>query len=154
MIPAHAWTDTNSVDSVGGPIKNNRRHNTIPTDRKTVCGLTSHNGKVIQRRNLSGRFPLLGRGTQRPAIEPATFKLRVRRANHPTDRRKGSSLPLLHQRSAANWQPLNTKQLSAHQCACEDAITMTKSNPVPRYPPRRRRRRIDIRRLTPPTTAR
>jgi len=100
---------------------------------KKVCGLTSHNGEVIQRRNLSGRFPLLGRGTQRPGIEPATFKLRVRRANHPTDRKKGSLLPLLHQGSAAYWQSLNTKQLSAHQCACEDDVTMTESNPVPRH---------------------
>jgi len=98
-----------------------------------VCGLTSHNGEVIQRRNLSGRFPLLGRDRQQPGIEPATFKLRVRRANHPTDRRKGASLPLLHQGSAVNWQPLNTKQLSAHQCAFEDVVTMTESNPIPRH---------------------
>jgi len=49
-----------------------------------VCGLTSNNDEVIQRRDLSGRFPPLGRGTQRRGMEPATLRLRDRRANHYT----------------------------------------------------------------------
>jgi len=40
----------------------------ISAEARKVCGLTSHNGEVIQRRNLSGRFPQLGRGTQRRLV--------------------------------------------------------------------------------------